>query len=128
VFDLDKFMAAEGKTGSFLLYTIARVNSILRKAELPEGFKAGGIYTDSEREVLLKLALSGESYALAYREKAPNIVCEDAYQLASAFSKFYHDNHILTEEDEDKREAGSLLPWPTHLNGGKGEVPAEEKE
>ena len=105
IFDIDKFMAAEGKTGSFLLYTIARVNSILRKAELPEGFKADTIYSDSERDVLLKLALSGESYALAYREKAPNIICEDAYQLASAFSKFYHDNHILTEEDENKRNS-----------------------
>ena len=105
IFDLDKFMAADGKTGSFLLYTIARVNSILKKAELPEGFKAQEIYTDSERDVLLKLALTGEAYALAYREKAPNIICENAYQLASAFSKFYHDNHILTEEDDSKRGA-----------------------
>ncbi len=105
IFDLDKFMAADGKTGSFLLYTIARVNSILKKAELPEGFKPIQAYSDSERDVLLKLALSGESYALAYREKAPNIICENAYQLASAFSKFYHDNHILTEEDENKRNS-----------------------
>ena len=105
IFDLDKFMAADGKTGSFLLYTIARVNSILKKTELPEGFVPTQAYTDSERDVLLKLALSGESYALAYREKAPNIICENAYQLASAFSKFYHDNHILTEEDADKRNS-----------------------
>lgn len=105
IFDLDKFMAADGKTGSFLLYTIARVNSILKKAELPDGFKPTQAYSDSERDVLLKLALSGESYALAYREKAPNIICENAYQLASAFSKFYHDNHILTEEDENKRNS-----------------------
>jgi CBS domain containing-hemolysin-like protein len=31
-------------------------------------------------------------------------------------------------EEEDKREAGPLLPWPAHLNGGKGEAAAEEKE
>jgi arginyl-tRNA synthetase len=111
VFDLDKFMAADGKTGSFLLYTIARVNSILKKSgeaetvEREEKFNSAGIYTDTERDLLLKLALSGEAFSLAYREKAPNIVCENAYQLASSFSKFYHDNHILTEEDKDKKKA-----------------------
>lgn len=106
VFDLDKFMAADGKTGSFLLYTIARVNSIVTKSGFEGGeFNSSGIYTDTERDLLLKIALSGEAFGLAYRDKAPNIVCENAYQIASAFSKFYHDNHILTEEDEEKKNA-----------------------
>ncbi|MGN0633151.1 MAG: arginine--tRNA ligase [Oscillospiraceae bacterium] len=106
IFDLDKFMAADGKTGSFLLYSIARVNSILKKADIADtGFDSKEIYTDSERDLILKLALSGEAYLVAYKEKAPNVICENAYQLASSFSKFYHDNHILTEEDENKRKA-----------------------
>lgn len=106
VFDMDKFMAPDGKTGSFLLYTIARINSILKKAEgAGEQFDSAAGYTDSERDLLLKISLSGEAFALAYREKAPSVICENAYQLASAFSKFYHDNHILTEEDADKKRA-----------------------
>ncbi|MPN64594.1 Arginine--tRNA ligase [bioreactor metagenome] len=39
----------------------------------------------------------------AFTERAPNYVCENAYQIASAFSKFYHDNHILSEADSDKQ-------------------------
>ena len=106
VFDMDKFIAPDGKTGSFLLYTIARINSILKKAEgAGEQFDSSAVYTDSERDLLLKISLSGEAFALAYREKAPSVICENAYQLASAFSKFYHDNHILTEEDADKKRA-----------------------
>lgn len=106
VFDMDKFMAPDGKTGSFLLYTIARINSILKKAEgAGEQFDSAAVYTDSERDLLLKISLIGEAFALAYREKAPSVICENAYQLASAFSKFYHDNHILTEEDADKKRA-----------------------
>jgi arginyl-tRNA synthetase len=106
VFDLDKFMAADGKTGSFLLYTIARINSILKKSGYEQkSFDSRGIYSDAERDLIMKLSLSGESFSVAYREKAPNIVCENAYQIASMFSKFYHDNHILTEEDESKRAA-----------------------
>ena len=52
IFDIDKFMASEGKTGVYLLYVIARINSILRKiptSELPEK-KINGIYSDSERD------------------------------------------------------------------------------
>ena len=105
IFDLDKFMAAEGKTGSFLLYTVARINSILNQNGAPEAFDSKSIYTDSERAVLLKLALSGEAYAAAFREKAPNMICEDAYKLADTFAKFYHDCHIAKESDPDKKKA-----------------------
>ena len=105
IIDLDKFMAADGKTGSFLLYTVARINSILNKTDESGITAASGVFTDSERDLLLKIALSGEAYALAFKDRAPNIVCENAYQLASSFSKFYHDNHILTEEDEQKKNA-----------------------
>ena len=105
IFDLDKFMAAEGKTGSFLLYTVARINSILNQNGAPESFDSEGIYADSERAVLLKLALSGEAYAMAFREKAPNMICEDAYKLADCFAKFYHDCHIGNEQDTEKKRA-----------------------
>ena len=33
VFDLDKFMSTDGKTGVYLLYTVSRINSIMKKAE-----------------------------------------------------------------------------------------------
>lgn len=105
VFDLDKFLAAEGKTGSFLLYTIARINSILRRLKMDDckpvlSYK---ITSNAERELLFKLALSNMAFINAFTERAPNYVCENAYQIASAFSKFYHDNHILSEADSDKQ-------------------------
>lgn len=105
IFDLDKFVSSDGKTGCFLLYTIARINSILNKAscQLKTTFSSHNIYTDIEREVLIKIALSNEVFVNAYNEKAPNIVCENAYQLASAFSKFYHENHIINERNIIKK-------------------------
>jgi arginyl-tRNA synthetase len=39
----------------------------------------------------------------AAEETALNYISENAYQLAAAFSQFYHDNHILSEADEVKR-------------------------
>ncbi len=107
IFDLEKFTASEGKTGSFLLYTIARINSILSKFDNQEFVIEDHhtVYTISERNLLLKLALSNEVVLNAYKDKAPNYICEDAYQISSAFSKFYYENHIVNENDSSKKSA-----------------------
>lgn len=107
IFDLDKFLSFEGKTGTYLLYTVTRINSILKKA----GADGGEIklYGDAERELALALILSGEAFCFAAREKAPNYICESAYRVATAFSRFYHDNHILNEQDEEKKSSRLAL-------------------
>ena len=75
----------------------------MRKVSDTTPVKINGIYSDTERELLLKIALSGNAFTGAYNEKAPNILCENAYQIAVAFSKFYHDNHIISETDAEKK-------------------------
>lgn len=104
IFDLDKFLSFEGKTGTYLLYTVTRINSILKKAKPGEDADYT-IYDDSQRELALTLLMAGEAFAGAYADKAPNQVCESAYRIATVFSRFYHDNHILNEQDERKRSA-----------------------
>ena len=110
IFDLEKFTASEGKTGTFLLYTIARIHSLLKKADYDyERNKPVSIYTDTEKNLILLLALSNEKFELAYNEKAPNLICEQAYEIASAFSKFYSENHILTETNVSKKQTWIYL-------------------
>lgn len=102
VFDMDKFLSFEGKTGTYLLYTVTRINSVLKKAgEQPD--VPLRIYSDVERELLLKLLLTPEVFARALEEQAPNLLCENAYQIAAAFSRVYHDHRIVSEPDEEKR-------------------------
>ena len=108
IFDLDKFMSAEGKTGIYLLYTVSRINSIIKKtgdckAEL------NGVYTEAERDIMLKLIMTGDTFNYAMEEKAPNYICENAYQLAVSFSHFYHENHIMDEQDEAKKASWIAL-------------------
>ena len=55
------------------------------------------------------MLLSGEAFYYAHSEKAPNYICESAYRIATAFSRFYHDNHILTEQDENKKASWLTL-------------------
>lgn len=103
VFDLDKFLSFEGKTGTYLLYTVTRINSILKKVSSDGDTKLFDIYTDAERNLILTIILSGEAFRHAISEKAPNYICENAYQLAAAFSAFYRDNYIISEQDENKK-------------------------
>ena len=103
IFDLDKFLSFEGKTGTYILYTVTRINSILKKTG--EAAPDFAIADDAARELALSLILSGEAFAAAHSEKAPNYICESVYRIATAFSRFYHDNHILNEQDEQKKKA-----------------------
>lgn len=106
VFDMDKFLASKGKTGVFLLYTIARINSLLNKLEQSENNKIeiNNVYSETEKQLLLKIALSGEVFKNSFNEKAPNYICENAYEIASLFSNFYNDNHIISETDTNKKQ------------------------
>lgn len=107
IFDLDKFLAFEGKTGTYILYTVTRINSILKKCGISyeEDLSDFKLYSDSERDLALKISLAGEMFAISLREKAPNYICDSVYQIASAFSKFYHDNKIIDEKDEEKKRS-----------------------
>ena len=110
IFDMDKFLSFEGKTGTYLLYTLTRIQSLFNKAGSDmTGCRLNGVYADVERELLLAVLLTGEAFRRAVEEKAPNYICESAYRLASLFSRFYHDSRIVSEPDPDRRESWLAL-------------------
>ncbi len=111
IFDMDKFLSFEGKTGTYILYTVTRINSILKKLGIsPDAEKkVRGVYSKSDENLMLTLSLSSEQFTRAFAEKAPNYVCDNAYRIAAEFSSFYHDNHIIDEPDEDKKESWIAL-------------------
>ena len=45
----------------------------------------------------------------AYRENAPHKVCQYLYDLSNAFNKFYHENKIIGEENEEKQSSWIAL-------------------
>ncbi len=110
VFDLDRFMSFEGKTGPYLLYQAVRIKSLLRKAA-EQGVTAGAITVAEPAERELTLALDAYDTALseAYAKRAPNLIAEHAYRLAQTFSKFYAACPVLVAEDAVVR--GSRLAF-----------------
>ena len=105
IFDLDRFASFDGRTGPYLLYTAVRIKSILRKAA-EQGLQPGNILppvSQVERDVFLKLAEFPNALDLAFENYAPNYLCDYAYTLASLFTTFYHEHHILREEQPERQ-------------------------
>lgn len=115
VFDLDRFSSFEGRTGPYILYAAVRIKSVLRRAS-ERNLEPGGIIapqSPSERELDLKLSEWPAVVELAFETRAPNHLCEYAFQLATAYNRFYHTHHILNEEDEDRRASWLALSGVT---------------
>ncbi|HWE16266.1 MAG TPA: arginine--tRNA ligase, partial [Hyphomicrobiaceae bacterium] len=114
VFDLDRFISFEGKTGPYLLYAAVRIKSLARRAEA-EGVKPGPIAPELAVERALVLALDGfnEAVRTAYDKRMPHVLCDHAYALATAFSGFYAGAPILFETDPIKRASRFALALAT---------------
>lgn len=102
VFELDDFAKFEGKTGPYIQYAIARINSILRKAA-EAGTKEGKVVitNNEERDLALKIAQLNAVVMRAHNEKEPSVVSDYAYTLAQSFSTFYNVSSIMNAENKD---------------------------
>ena len=101
IFDLERFSAFEGKTGPYLQYSAVRIKSILRRAA-GQGLEAGEIMAATvpqERGLMLRLVRLPEVIQRAVDLRAPNVLAEYTYDVATDFSRFYEHCHILSEED-----------------------------
>ena len=105
VFDLDRFTSFEGKTGPYLLYGAVRIKSILRKA-VDADLGPGPIVpptVDPERALMLELTRFPEVLDRTVEFRAPNHLAEYAYDIVTAFNRFYEACHILREEDAERQ-------------------------
>ncbi len=100
IFELDDFAKFEGKTGPYIQYAIARINSILRKSEISPDKVI--ITNKEERDLALKIAQLNAVISRAEAEKEPSIISEYTYNLAQVFSSFYNASPIMSETDKAK--------------------------
>ena len=103
VCDIDKFLSFDGKTGPYIQYTIARINSILEKKDVEEGVIH--ISTKEEREIILALLKLNSAYFVSYDDYSLNLICSSTFDLAKAFSTLYNNTKILSEKDIEKKRS-----------------------
>lgn len=110
IFDVERFTSFEGNTGPYILYTIVRTKSLLAKVKaqnitIDENSTIEPADSKSETDVMLALTKWSETVNAAFEEHAPHKICQFVYELSDTFNKFYHENKIVTNENEKQRES-----------------------
>jgi arginyl-tRNA synthetase len=122
-FDFAEALSFEGETGPYVQYSAVRANNILRKLA-ERGEQLPDFRTALSREAMarqlnanencwqLLLAASKSDSAIerAVSSGEPSHVARYAFQLAQAFSNFYHEFPVLSESDPEKK---TFLLWMT---------------
>lgn len=110
VFKWDKVLNFDGETGPYVQYTHARCASVLRKAGNDVVAKAsalkdieyGLLCSDSAYELAKLLYKFPDVIVDAGEKYEPSIVTRHVVNMAQGFNRFYHDEHILVDNEEEK--------------------------
>ena len=112
VFNWDKVLSFDGETGPYVQFGYARAASVLRKAEemgldiSPSGLLKPGSFNATETEpayALLKLIGTLPDVIIEAGEKyEPSLVTRHVTDIAQAFSVFYHEEPILSDEGDSR--------------------------
>ncbi len=124
-FDIKKALEFSGYTAAYLLYTVARINSIFKKAESRKQ-KAESRYFDklketSEHRLLMQAAKYPEIVKRAGESYDPSGIARYLFELAQEFNDYYHQVSILKAEKGIKEARLALLQSiQTVLKNGLG--------
>ena len=104
IFDIKEATTVDGFTGPYILYVVARINSILAKAK-GERLKLKGncdlLDKPEEKKLLLFLAQYEEVVSEALREYNPSMITRYCFDLAQQFNNFYNKYSVLNAETKD---------------------------
>jgi arginyl-tRNA synthetase len=107
IFDPKESISFNGNTGPYLQYMGARIHSMLRKYEQRSEEFGGGevdpnlLTVTEERELIKLLAAYPGIVERAGEEFNPSMITAYLYDLAKTFSKYYHDNPVLHNEERN---------------------------
>ncbi|MFT7158642.1 MAG: arginyl-tRNA synthetase, partial [Parvicella sp.] len=110
MFDPKESIDLNGNTGPFIQYTYARIQSILRNAEID----TNAINTDinlegAEKEMIQHILDYNQVISRAGEEQSPALVANYVYDLVKLYNSFYQSIDILKEENVDLRNFRILL-------------------
>jgi arginyl-tRNA synthetase len=93
-----------GNTGPFILYTYARIHSLLIKANYLNREIAEVELNQSQKELIMQLANYKAVVERAAEVLSPALVANYVYDLVKTYNSFYQSNPILNQEDENVKQ------------------------
>ncbi len=117
VFSWDKVLNFEGETGPYVQYTHARACSVLRNAGASAEAVLNGtakpdmnhITGEAAYELVKAIASFPEVVQDAAAKYEPSVITRHIIDVAQFFNKFYHDEHILVDNEEEKQAKLALV-------------------
>ena len=113
IFDWDLILNFQGETGPYIQYTYVRTKSVVEKAGgVPEISDVNfDVLTDDYSKNVLKLIYNFEEVLVQVTDKnEPSILSRYLIELAKAFSSFYNENKIISD-DKDVQNARVYLTY-----------------
>lgn len=102
VFSWDKMLSFDGNTSPYMLYAVARIHSIFRKAEITPGEEeanASALESEAELGLARKLMAFPCVLELALNDLRPHHLCHYLYEVAGAFSTFYNAEKVIVADE-----------------------------
>ncbi len=117
VFDPNDAVSFDGFTGPYVLYTVARINSLLIKGKKCSIAKADYAYLKNAEEKNLIKHLADFNFEIekAFKNYNPSVIVKYCFDTAQAFSDFYTKVSILKTDDEKIRCARLSLCLATKI-------------
>lgn len=108
-FDINRALSFNGYTAAYLQYTYARMNSIIRKAEVAKAKINYNLLAENiEKDLIIKLAKYPETIKRAGQEYNPAEITKYLFELAQMANDYYHQVPVL-KADEDLKNARLVL-------------------
>ncbi|HLD18135.1 MAG TPA: arginine--tRNA ligase [Patescibacteria group bacterium] len=110
VFDIKEAVSFEGFTGPYLLYSVARIASLLKKAgQVSSSFDAKQWTQPLEHHLLLWLARYPEVVATTVQDFRFDRIAQFLFDLAKLFSAFYAEVPVLQAEEKVRQARLALV-------------------
>jgi len=93
-------MSVEGFTGPYILYTISRIESIKKKTKIKAKLDAELLSHENEQELVRALAEFPEVVQRAGKTFTVSAIAQWAFDTAKLFAEYYHEVHVIEEEDK----------------------------
>ena len=100
-FDIKEAVSIEGFSAPYVLYSVARINSLIKKAEKLEKRKIDYSLLDKpeEKKLILQIANYGKMIEKAWGNYNPSVMIRYCFELAQSFNDFYNKQQIIDEEN-----------------------------
>lgn len=111
-FSWEEALNFEGETGPYIQYVYARIQSLLRRAEVTERDMqaADGEYLESSAswELIYLLGQYPDVIERAAARVEPSVLSRYLLDLSAVFNQFYHQERVLTENLEERNSKLAL--------------------